>query len=69
MDKKDQPLTPEQQGRAEIVKQIEASEALEGYPPLSEIGGYAYQLQQQWILGDIDASENIELLKKHYGLK
>lgn len=69
MDKKGQPLTPEQQRRAEIVKQTEASEALEGYPPLSEIGGYAYELQQQWVLGDIDSSENIALLKKHYGLK
>ena len=69
MDKKGQPLTPEQQRRAKIVKQTEASEALEGYPPLSEIGGYAYELQQQWVLGDIDSSENIALLKKHYGLK
>ena len=69
MDKKGQPLTPEQQARAEIVKQIEASEALEGYPTLSETDDYAYKLQQQWILGDIDSSENIELLKKHYGLK
>lgn len=63
-----QTLTPEQQERADIVKQTEASEALEGYAPLSEMGGYAYELQQKWVKGEITSKERIELLKKHHGL-
>ena len=62
-------LTPEQQARAEIVRQTEASSALEGYRPESEIGGYVYELQQKWIMGKITIEEYGNLLKKHYGLK
>lgn len=62
-------LTPEQQARADIVSRVEASEALEGYAPQSEIGGYAYELQQQWIRGEITSEEHISLLKKHRGIK
>ncbi len=60
-------LTPEQQVRADIVRNVEASEALEGYAPLSEIGGYAYELQQQWIYGEITSAEHGRLLAKRYG--
>ena len=67
MDKKDQPLTPEQQKRAEIVKRTESSSALEGYPPLSDMGGYAYELQQRWVMGEITSKEHGRLLAKHYG--
>ena len=59
----------EQQARAQAVQQTEASEALEGYAPLSEIGGYAYELQQQWVRGEITSEEQIALLKGHHGLK
>ncbi len=58
-------LTPEQKERAEIIRQTEASEALEGYAPLSEVGGYAYELQQKWVNGEITIKQRIELLKKH----
>ena len=67
MDKKDQPLTPEQQRRAKIVEQTQASEVLEGYPPLTAADGYAYVLQQQWIRGDITSQERGRLLAEHYG--
>ena len=60
---------PEAHARVEIVKQTEASAALEGYAPLSETGGYAYELQQQWIRGEITSKERIALLKAHRGLK
>lgn len=55
--------------RAEIAAATEASEALEGYPPLSETGGIAYKLQQQWIAGEIDIDERIARLKNYYGIK
>ena len=61
--------TPAQQARADIVSRVEASEALEGYAPLSETGGYAYDLQQQWIRGEISTDEHIASLKKYRGLK
>lgn len=60
---------PEAYARVEIVKQTEASAALEGYAPLSETGGYAYELQQQWIRGEITSKERIALLKEYRGLK
>ena len=69
MDSDHQTLTAEQQRRAEIVKRVEASSALEGYPPLSEVGGYAYELQQRWILGEITSEENRRLLAKYYGIE
>ena len=69
IDSQPQALTPEQQRRAEIVKRVEASSALEGYPPLSEVGGYAYELQQRWVLGEITSEENGRLLAKYYGIE
>ncbi|MEE9493710.1 MAG: antitoxin VbhA family protein [Gammaproteobacteria bacterium] len=62
-------FTPEQQARLDVVHRVEASSALEGYAPLSEEGGYAYELQKQWVLGEITTEEERVLLKKHYGLK
>lgn len=64
----DMGLTPEQQQRLAVVKRTEASSALEGYAPQSEIGGYAYELQKQWVLGEITSEQQIDLLKKNYGL-
>ena len=61
-------LLPEQKARLDIVRRTEASSALEGYAPLSEEGGYAYELQKQWVLGEIDSEEHIDLLKKSMGL-
>ncbi|MBN4063491.1 antitoxin VbhA family protein [Cardiobacterium sp. AH-315-I02] len=53
--------------RMAIVQWVEASEALEGYEPLTE--GFAYELEQQWIKGDISLEEKGRLLFKHHGLK
>lgn len=69
MKTKDIQLTPEQQARAESVKATEASEALEGYEPLTEADGYAYELQQKWILGEITSEESIALFRAHIGYK
>jgi hypothetical protein len=65
----DMELTPEQQVRLDIVHRVEASSALEGYAPLSEEGGYAYELQKRQVLGEITTEEEISLLKAHHGLK
>ncbi|MCF6204910.1 MAG: antitoxin VbhA family protein [Methylococcaceae bacterium] len=59
-------LTPEQQARLDTVSRTEASSALEGYAPQSEEGGYAYELQKQWVLGEINTEQHIKLLKKKY---
>jgi hypothetical protein len=53
--------------RCDIVQWVEASEALEGYEPLTE--GVAYELNQQWIKGDISLEEKGKLLFLHHGLK
>ncbi len=65
----DMELNPEQQARLDVVKRTEASSALEGYAPLSQEGGYAYDLQKQWVLGEINTKEREVLLMKHLGLK
>ncbi len=65
----DMELTAEQQSRLDIVQRVEASSALEGYAPLSEEGGYAYELQKRQVLGEITTEEEIALLKAHHGLK
>ncbi|BCG66068.1 MAG: hypothetical protein methR_P3944 [Methyloprofundus sp.] len=65
----DMELTLEQQVRLDIVHRVEASSALEGYAPLSEEGGYAYELQKRQVLGEITTEEEISLLKAHYSLK
>ncbi len=62
-------LTSEQQARLDIVHRVEASSALEGYAPLSQEGGYAYELQKRQVLGEITTKEEISLLKAHHGLK
>lgn len=49
-------LTPEQQ-RLGIVKRVNASEALEGYKPLTVKDGVAYVLEQRWIKGEITLEE------------
>jgi len=61
-------LTSEQQARLDIVNRTEASSALEGYAPQSEEGGYAYELQKQWVLGEISTEKRIDLLKRNKGL-
>ena len=65
----DMELNPEQQARLKIVHRVEASSALEGYAPLSQEGGYAYELQKRQVLGEITTEEEIALLKAHHGLK
>lgn len=65
----DMELTIEQQTRLDTVHRTEASSALEGYAPQSEIGGYAYELQKQWVLGEINTKERETLLIKQLGLK
>lgn len=62
-------LTADQQTRLDTVRRTEASSALEGYAPLSEEGGYAYELQKQWVLGEINTKEREFLLMEHLGLK
>ena len=64
----DMELTAEQQARFDTVRRTEASSALEGYAPQSEEGGYAYELQKQWVLGEISTEKRIELLKSNKGL-
>jgi hypothetical protein len=61
-------LNPEQQSRLDTVRRTEASSALEGYASQSEEGGYAYELQKQWVLGEISTEKRIDLLKKNKGL-
>lgn len=64
----DMELTLEQQARFDTVRRTEASSALEGYAPQSEEGGYAYELQKQWVLGEISTEKRIDLLKNNKGL-
>ncbi len=64
----DMELTVEQQARFDTVRRTEASSALEGYAPQSEEGGYAYELQKQWVLGEISTEKRIDLLKSNKGL-
>ncbi len=65
-----QPLVSaeEQARREKIAQKVQASEALEGYAPLSPEDGLAYELQQQWIKGEITIEENIARLKAHHGI-
>lgn len=58
----------EVQKRLRIIKEVEASEALEGYDPLSPKDGYSYELQQQWARGEITLEEERELLSKYLGV-
>lgn len=60
-------LTPVQQYSAKCVIQAEASDALNGYPPLREEGGFAYERQKQWILGEITTEEYLAFLKNMTG--
>ena len=61
-------LSSEQKVRLDAVRRTEASSALEGYEPLSKEGGYAYELQKQWVLGEITTEKRESLLIKHLGL-
>lgn len=60
-------LTPVQQYCAKCVIQAEASDALNGYPPLREEGGLAYEQQKQWILGEITTEEYLTFVKTMIG--
>ncbi len=60
-------VTKEQKERADIVARVEASEALEGYAPLSADSGVAYQLEQRWIQGEITLEQKGALLAEYYG--
>ncbi len=60
-------LTPVQQYCAKCVIQAEASDALNGYPPLREEGGLAYEQQKQWILEEITTEEYLAFLKTMSG--
>lgn len=54
--------------RQKIANDVQASSALEGYEPLSPNDGVPYQLQQQWIEGEITMQERRKRLMEHYGL-
>ena len=49
-----------------ILKDITASEALEGYEPICDKDGLFYELEQKWLNGESTIKENIETFKKHY---
>lgn len=55
----------EQRRRLEIQARVDASNALEGIEPLTE--GFAFELQQRWLKGEISIDEHGRLLADHYG--
>ncbi|RBP53516.1 antitoxin VbhA family protein [Arenicella xantha] len=50
--------------RQNAVKFVEASNALEGYAPITPEDELTYELREMWINGQIDTEERIRLLKK-----
>lgn len=51
--------------KLKIIHNVQASEALEGYAPLTE--GYAYEVEQKWVTGEITLEQKGKLLADHYG--
>ncbi|MGY0400172.1 MAG: antitoxin VbhA family protein [Ostreibacterium sp.] len=54
--------------RRHIVANAEANDLLENMPPLKK-GSYAWEVQEQWINGEITSKEQIQLVEKYYKFK
>jgi len=50
--------------RQAAVEFVEASDALEGYSPITPEDGIAYELREMWLNGQIDTDERVRLLLK-----
>ena len=52
--------------RQKAVEFVEASAALEGYPPLTPNDGIAYELREKWVNGEIGTEEHVTALLEHF---